>query len=89
MCTEKLHDPFNDSFALTLNCTGQEEIDLYWDYFTKEGSEVQCGWCTDKYNLRWQIIPSNMGDLMQQPNAWQIMMAQKKIVISEYYKLDS
>jgi predicted 3-demethylubiquinone-9 3-methyltransferase (glyoxalase superfamily) len=86
MCTEKPHNEMNDSFALMIDCDGQEEIDMYWDYFTKEGRESQCGWCVDKYGLRWQIIPSNLGALMSRPNSWEVMMKQKKIVIAEYLK---
>lgn len=86
MCTEKENQPLNDSFAIIIYCEGQTEIDKYWNYFTKEGKESQCGWCSDKYGLRWQIIPKNMGELMKKPNAWQVMMGQKKIVIEEYLK---
>ena len=86
MCTEIPHDPLNDSFANILNCDDQGEIDKYWDYFTKDGKESQCGWCIDKYGLRWQIIPKNFGELMARPNAWNVMMGQKKIVIAEYLK---
>ncbi len=74
----------NDSISLIILCDSQEEIDLYWDYFTKDGRESQCGWCIDKLGLRWQIIPSNLDELMSRPNANEIMMSQKKIVISEY-----
>lgn len=84
MCTEKEHQPFNDSFALIILCKDQEEIDAYWNYFTREGKESQCGWCQDKFGLRWQIIPENFGALMAKPNAWQVMMKQKKIIINEY-----
>jgi predicted 3-demethylubiquinone-9 3-methyltransferase (glyoxalase superfamily) len=59
MCTEKEHHRFNDAVSFTLYCEDQSEIDIYWNYFTKEGKEVQCGWCTDRYDLRWQIIPKN------------------------------
>jgi len=84
MSTEKVHHPFNDALALAINCDDREDIDKYWDYFTKEGKEVQCGWCIDKYGLRWQVIPKSLGELMSKPNAWQVMMQQKKIVIAEY-----
>jgi predicted 3-demethylubiquinone-9 3-methyltransferase (glyoxalase superfamily) len=67
-----------------LNCNDQVEIDKHWNYFTKEGKESQCGWCMDKFGLRWQIIPKNMGDLMSKPNAGQVMMKQTKIIIAEY-----
>ena len=86
MSTEQEHHPFNDALALTINCADQHEIDKYWNYFTREGEEVQCGWCIDKFGLRWQVIPENLGELMSKPNAWQVMMSQKKIVIAEYLK---
>ena len=86
MSTEKEHHQFNDALAFTINCQDQNEIDKYWNYFTKEGKEVQCGWCIDKYGLRWQVLPANFGLLMSRPNSWQVMMQQKKIVIDEYLK---
>lgn len=84
MSTENKHDSFNDALAFTINCENQEEIDHFWNYFIKEGKEVQCGWCIDKFGLRWQVIPKNFGELMSKPNAWQVMMNQKKIVIEDY-----
>jgi predicted 3-demethylubiquinone-9 3-methyltransferase (glyoxalase superfamily) len=84
MCTEKEHMPLNDAISFMINCEGQEEIDKFWNYFTKEGKESQCGWCIDKFGLRWQVIPNNLRELMARPNAWEVMMKQKKIVIAEY-----
>ena len=82
--TSEEHHPLNDSISFIIHCDNQEEIDLYWNYFTKEGKESQCGWCIDKLGLRWQIIPSNLNELMSLPNANEVMMNQKKIIISEY-----
>jgi predicted 3-demethylubiquinone-9 3-methyltransferase (glyoxalase superfamily) len=65
-------------------CENQEEIDCFWNYFTEEGQESMCGWCIDKFGLRWQIIPANMSELMSKSNAGRIMMKQRKIVIAEY-----
>lgn len=84
MSTAHKHQLFNDAVSFTLNCNDQEEIDKYWNYFTKEGKESYCGWCIDKYGLRWQIIPENLKDLMSKPDSWQVMMKQKKIIIDEY-----
>ena len=78
------HQPLNDSISMMISCEDQNEIDHYWNYFTKEGKEVQCGWCIDRYELRWQIIPQHLGQLMAQSNGWEIMMKQKKIIIAEY-----
>ncbi len=84
MTTAQEHHPFNDAVSWMLVCADQKEIDRYWNYFTKEGKESMCGWCVDKYGVRWQVIPKNMGELMRRPNAWKVMMGQKKIVIKEY-----
>jgi predicted 3-demethylubiquinone-9 3-methyltransferase (glyoxalase superfamily) len=86
MCTEKEHHRFNDALAFTINCEDQNEIDKYWNYFIHEGQAVQCGWCIDKFGLRWQVLPENFGELMSKPNSWEVMMSQKKIVIDEYLK---
>lgn len=86
MSTAQKHQLFNDAVSFTLNCNDQKEIDKYWNYFTKEGQESECGWCIDKYGLRWQIIPENLADLMSKPNSWKVMMKQKKIIINEYLK---
>lgn len=86
MCTATPHHPLNDAVSFMIHCEDQAEIDKYWNYFTKEGKESQCGWCNDKYELRWQVIPRNLGELMSRPNAWKVMMGQKKIVIAEYLR---
>ncbi len=84
MSTENEHHALNDAISLIVYCEDQNEIDRYWNYFTEDGEESQCGWCIDKYRLRWQILPKNLGELMRNPNAGKVMMAQKKIVIAEY-----
>lgn len=86
MTTAIEHHPLNDAVSLIIYCENQRKIDTYWDYFTREGEESQCGWCIDKYGLRWQILPENLDELMQNPNSVQVMMGQKKIVIEEYLK---
>lgn len=86
MSTSIEHHKFNDTFAIVLHCKDQSEIDKYWDYFTKEGKESMCGWCEDKFGLRWQIIPKNMGKLMSKTGSTEVMMKQRKIIIKEYLK---
>ena len=80
------HHPLNDAISFMIYCEDQNEIDKYWNYFTQDGEESQCGWCIDKYGLRWQVLPVNFGELMSKPNSWKVMMSQKKIVIEEYHK---
>lgn len=84
MNTKNKHHDLNDAISFIINCENQNEIDKFWNYFTLEGEESQCGWCIDKFGLRFQIIPNNLDELMKTPNSWDIMMNQKKIIISEY-----
>jgi predicted 3-demethylubiquinone-9 3-methyltransferase (glyoxalase superfamily) len=57
----------NEAFSLVIPCDTQEEIDHYWNEFTREGKESQCGWCKDKYGVSWQVIPSFLPTLMNDP----------------------
>lgn len=75
---------FNESISFSVPCENQEEIDYYWEKLSRVPESEQCGWCKDQYGLSWQIIPSNMGELMQRPNAFANMMKMKKIVINDF-----
>jgi predicted 3-demethylubiquinone-9 3-methyltransferase (glyoxalase superfamily) len=50
--------PFTEAISLVVNCSGQKEVDYYWDKLTADGGKpVQCGWLKDKYGLSWQVVP--------------------------------
>lgn len=57
----------NEGVSFVVNCDTQEEIDYYWEKFTKEGEEGKCGWLKDKYGVSWQIVPTILGKLMNDP----------------------
>lgn len=75
---------FTEAVSFLIPCKNQEEIDYYWEKLSAVPESEQCGWCKDKYGLSWQVVPENMEELMKKPNAFEIMMKQKKIVIEEY-----
>ena len=58
---------FNEAVSFVVNCETQEEIDMYWDKLTQGGQEGKCGWLTDKFGVSWQIVPSILGKLMNDP----------------------
>ena len=58
--------------------------DNYWNYFVKEGEASYCGWCQDKFGLRWQIVPENFDEVLKSKENWEVMMKQRKIILSEY-----
>jgi len=55
---------FNEAFSLVVNCNDQEEIDCYWSKLSAVPEAEQCGWVKDKFGVSWQIVPSNMGEIL-------------------------
>lgn len=75
---------FSEAVSFAITCKDQAEIDYFWSKLSSVAESEQCGWCKDKFGLSWQIIPENMEELMNGPDAFKIMMDQKKIVIAEF-----
>lgn len=63
------HHEFNDAISFMVDCESQAEVDKYWDGILKHGGKPQaCGWITDKYGVRWQIVPSVLLTMMADPD---------------------
>jgi predicted 3-demethylubiquinone-9 3-methyltransferase (glyoxalase superfamily) len=62
------HYGFSEAVSIMVECEDQAEVDYYWDRLTEGGREVACGWLTDKYGFRWQIIPSAFFAMMRDPD---------------------
>ncbi len=74
---------FNEGVSFVILCDTQAEIDAYWNAFTAQGKESMCGWCKDAYGVSWQVIPRNLGELLQKyPGAGAALMKMKKIDIA-------
>jgi predicted 3-demethylubiquinone-9 3-methyltransferase (glyoxalase superfamily) len=59
------HHDFNDAISIVVECDDQAELDRYWTaLLAKGGKEQACGWLTDRFGLRWQIVPAVLGDMM-------------------------
>ena len=74
----------SEATSFVINCKDQDEIDYYWERLSGVPESEQCGWCKDKFGLSWQIVPENMGELMQRPNAYAHMMTMHKLVIADF-----
>ncbi len=79
---------FDEAVSFVVNCKTQEEIDHYWEKLTSEGGqESMCGWLKDKFGVSWQIVPSNIGKFMSDPEKAQrvmpVLMGMKKIDIKK------
>ncbi|HXH71196.1 MAG TPA: VOC family protein [Mariprofundaceae bacterium] len=78
---------FNEAVSLVVHCDTQDEIDDYWEKLSAVPQAEQCGWLKDKYGLSWQVVPSNMGELMggspeQRARVTQAFLKMKKFNIA-------
>jgi len=73
----------NEAFSFTLQCSDQAEIDHYWAAFLDAGGkEMACGWVKDHFGVCWQVVPENMGQLIDNPGGMAAMMTMKKLDIA-------
>jgi predicted 3-demethylubiquinone-9 3-methyltransferase (glyoxalase superfamily) len=56
---------FTPAISFFVNCQTQAEVDDLWEKLSAGGKEDRCGWLKDKYGLSWQIIPSDLGEMLQ------------------------
>jgi predicted 3-demethylubiquinone-9 3-methyltransferase (glyoxalase superfamily) len=59
------HFTFTPAISMFVNCDTQAEVDELWEKLSAGGELQQCGWLTDRYGLSWQIIPSALGEMLQ------------------------
>lgn len=81
---------FTPAVSIVINCADQVEVDELWEKLTADGGEpVQCGWLTDKFGLSWQIVPQELYELVNSPDAaaakraTEEMLAQVKLDIEK------
>ncbi|MDJ1370356.1 VOC family protein [Gulosibacter molinativorax] len=75
---------FTEGVSLQVNCADQAEIDRYWDGLSRVPESEVCGWCKDEFGVSWQIIPTNLTELMAKPRGYETFMAMKKIEIDQF-----
>jgi predicted 3-demethylubiquinone-9 3-methyltransferase (glyoxalase superfamily) len=58
------HYKFNEAISLSIDCRSQAEVDDLWEKLSAGGSDAQCGWLKDRYGLSWQVVPSELPELL-------------------------
>lgn len=58
----------NSSASFIVECETQEEIDFFWSRLSAVPEAEQCGWCTDKFGVTWQIVPRILDEMMRDPS---------------------
>jgi predicted 3-demethylubiquinone-9 3-methyltransferase (glyoxalase superfamily) len=80
---------FSEAISFIVNCQTQEEVDELWEKLSEGGEKGVCGWLKDKYGVSWQIVPTILGEMLQDKDAekservMKAMLRMKKIEIEE------
>jgi len=82
------HFTFSPAISLFVNCASQEEVDALWEKLSAGGEAIQCGWLRDPFGVSWQIIPTALGEMLNDPDpekaqrVMRAMLRMKKIEIA-------
>lgn len=63
------HYSFTPAISMFVRCETQDEVDELWEKLTAGGEPVRCGWLKDKYGVSWQIVPTALGEMLQDKDA--------------------
>jgi predicted 3-demethylubiquinone-9 3-methyltransferase (glyoxalase superfamily) len=82
--------PFTEAISIQVVCADQEETDHYWNGLTADGGEESmCGWLKDRFGVSWQVYPTELIALTNDPDpgraqrATQAMLHMRRIDIAE------
>ena len=80
---------FNEAISFFISVDTQEEVDYFWNKLTADGgAESMCGWLKDRFGLSWQVIPTQLGEVLGDPDpqraarAMQAMLGMRKLDIA-------
>jgi predicted 3-demethylubiquinone-9 3-methyltransferase (glyoxalase superfamily) len=55
---------FNEAISFFVSCETQKEIDYFWEKLSADGEKGRCGWLKDKFGVSWQIVPTVLGQML-------------------------
>jgi len=73
---------FTEAISFFVNCETQQEVDELWEKLSEGGEKSRCGWLKDKYGLSWQIVPTALGEMLNDKDpekSKRVMMAMLKM----------
>ena len=77
---------FTEAISFIVNCKTQQEVDQLWERLSEAGEEGPCGWLKDRYGLSWQIVPTALGELLNDPDPAKSERVMKAML--QMHKLD-
>jgi predicted 3-demethylubiquinone-9 3-methyltransferase (glyoxalase superfamily) len=83
------HYKFTPAISLFVDCKSQEEVDELWEKLSAGGRKDRCGWLTDKFGLSWQVIPSVLGELLNDKDAEKSQRVMKAMLKMDKIEIDA
>ena len=86
------HFTFTEAVSFFVDCETQTEVDELWQKLSEGGRQGKCGWLKDKFGLSWQIVPSILGEMLDDPDpeksqrVMEAMLKMNKIEIDQLEK---
>ena len=80
---------FSEAISFQVLCADQDEVDYYWERLSEGGEPGPCGWLKDRFGVSWQVEPTVLLDLIDDPDpdraqrVTQAMLKMSKIEIAE------
>jgi len=82
---------FSEAISFIVNGETQDEIDYYWEKLSSDAdpNAQQCGWLKDKFGVSWQIVPTQLSEMLGSPDPQQAqrvlnaLLGMKKIDIAQ------
>jgi len=83
---------FTEAVSFTVQGKTQAEVDHFWDALGVGGEHGPCGWLKDKFGLSWQVNPTVLSEMLNDPDkkkanrVMEAMLKMKKIDIDKLKK---
>ena len=61
-------------------------MDELWEKLSEGGEPGQCGWLKDKFGVSWQVVPTILGELLNDPDPAKSLRVMKAML--QMTKLD-
>lgn len=77
------HDfTFTPALSFVVKCKTQQEIDHFWNNLSAGADEnyQQCGWLQDRYGVSWQIVPTLLDEMMNDPDPAKSQRVMKALI---------
>ncbi len=71
---------FNEAVSFQVNCATQDEVDYFWSNLSEGGQPGPCGWLKDRYGVSWQVVPTELDQLLTDPDPGRAQRAMKAML---------